>query len=66
MWLWACVGMLLQVVSTDDISNPLKNQITGDIKLATSMVQLPRPILIGYSGSFILSDKFLAPLTKIV
>lgn len=59
-------GMLLQVVSTDDISSDLKKQVTGDTKLATSRVQLPRRILIGYLGSSSLSDKFLAPLTKIV
>lgn len=39
--------MLLQVVFTDDISTAFKN-ITGDIKLVTCMVQLPRPIVIVY------------------
>lgn len=58
--------MLLQVVSTDDIRHVSKKQITGDMKLAASMVQLPRSIMIGYLGSFVLGDKFLAPLTKIV
>lgn len=58
--------MLLPVVSTDDINNALKKQITGNIKLATSVVQLPGPILIGYLGSSILGDEFLAPLTNVV
>lgn len=57
--------MLLQVVFTDDINNDFKN-ITGHIKLVMCMVQLPRPILIGYLDSSIFGDKFFMSLTKIV
>lgn len=57
--------MLLQVVFTDDINNAFKI-ITGHIKLVTCLVQLPRPILIGYLDSSIFGDKFFMSLTKIV
>lgn len=57
--------MLLQVVFTDYINNDFKN-ITDHIKLVTCMVQLPRPILIGYLDSSIFGDKFFMSLTKIV
>lgn len=57
--------MLLQVVFTDYVNNDFKN-ITGHIKLVMCMVQLPRPILIGYLDSSIFGDKFFMSLTKIV
>lgn len=57
--------MLLQVVFTDDINSAFKN-ITGDIKLVTCMIQLPRPILIVYLYSSVFGNKFFVSLTKIV